>query len=78
MSKGILTLFFQFVESKKLVILRLIGLDIQVAMKGYRLNLSEKVPKSYRNLIEKCWSQSPTKRHSFYESVHSLKTDLDS
>ena len=57
MSKGILTLFFQFVESKKLVILRLIGLDIQVAMKGYRPNISEKVPKSYRNLIEKCWSQ---------------------
>ena len=47
----------------------------EVSMKGYRPNISEKVPKSYRDLIEKCWSQDPTKRPSFDEIVHSLKTD---
>ena len=58
-----------------MVTLRLIGSDIQVSMKGYRPNICEKVPKNYRDMIEKCWSQDSTKRQSFDEIVHSLKTD---
>ena len=44
-------------------------------MKGYRPNICEKVPKNYHDLIKKCQSQDSTKRQSFDEIVHSLKTD---
>lgn len=42
---------------------------------GYRPEFKVKIPDSYRNLIERCWSQDPKKRPSFDEILEELKHD---
>ena len=46
-------------------------------MKGDRPSLDESVPKCYRQLIEKCWSQNPTKRPSFDQIIQELETNKE-
>lgn len=41
----------------------------------YRPKIKEDVPLSYRNLIEKCWSQDESERPTFDDIVFNLKTD---
>lgn len=45
----------------------------EVMKDGYRPPISEDVPNSYRELIERCWSQKPEERPSFDEIVSELK-----
>ena len=47
----------------------------EVGKKGNRPNLNEKIPKCYRLLIEKCWSQNPKERPTFDEIVFELKNN---
>lgn len=45
----------------------------QKVINGYRPTIREDVPDSYRNLIERCWSQDPKERPSFDVIVVNLK-----
>lgn len=42
---------------------------------GYRPPFHKPINQSYRNLIEKCWSQIPENRPSFDETLEQLKID---
>ncbi|KAK8857583.1 hypothetical protein M9Y10_015988 [Tritrichomonas musculus] len=48
---------------------------ISKVSKGIRPDLDQPMPESYKNLIEKCWSQDPSIRPSFDEIVKELKSD---
>ncbi|KAK8887659.1 hypothetical protein M9Y10_038712 [Tritrichomonas musculus] len=48
---------------------------ISKVSKGIRPDLDQPIPESYKNLIEKCWSQDPSNRPSFEEIVKELKSD---
>ena len=48
---------------------------ISKVSKGIRPDLDQPIPESYKNLIEKCWSQDPSIRPSFDEIVKELKSD---
>lgn len=43
--------------------------------KGIKPNLSENVPQCFKNLIIKCWDQSPSNRPSFESIVDELRND---
>ena len=43
--------------------------------KGYRPMIRKNIAKSYKNIIEECWSQDPTKRPSFDEISDRLIND---
>lgn len=40
-----------------------------------RPKLKDDIVKSYRDLIEKCWSQNPNDRPTFSEIINKLKID---
>ena len=42
---------------------------------GYRPNFNKAIPQSYKNLIEKCWSEDPKDRPTFEQIVDKLKND---
>lgn len=48
---------------------------IQKVNEGERPKLPNYVPKHYRNLIERCWSQNPSERPSFESIVDELKNN---
>lgn len=43
--------------------------------KGYRLSINSSVPRAYKELIESCWAQDPSKRPTFDEIVIQLETN---
>lgn len=47
----------------------------QMVANGGRPELPDDVPENYKNLIERCWSQSPSDRPTFDEIVNELKSD---
>lgn len=53
------------------------AIDIKrfIADQNKRPKFNKAIPKSYRHLIEKCWSQNPEERPTFDEIVQNLKTD---
>ena len=55
----------------------LITLIKKICIEGYRPDISIEVPPSYRDLIERCWSQEPSERPTFDEIVEELKTKDD-
>lgn len=48
---------------------------LNMAKEGYRPKFNKKVKKCYRKLVESCWAEDPSKRPTFDEIVHILKTD---
>lgn len=48
---------------------------VQKVSSGFRPSFNFFIPKSYRSLIEKCWSQKPSSRPTFADIVTKLKTD---
>ena len=55
----------------------LITLMKKICIEGYRPDISIEIPPSYRDLIERCWSQEPSERPTFDEIVEELKTKDD-
>ncbi|KAK8845724.1 hypothetical protein M9Y10_020642 [Tritrichomonas musculus] len=43
--------------------------------KGFRPPFNCPIPESYKNLIERCWSQDPEERPTFDQILNDLKTD---
>ena len=43
--------------------------------KGDRPELNSTIPKSYKDLIENCWSQNPEKRPTFDQILDKLEND---
>ena len=44
-------------------------------VEGFRPEIDSHIPKSYKNLIKRCWSQEPEERPTFEEIVNLLKTN---
>ena len=49
----------------------------KVMIEGYRPEISEDIPDSFRNLIERCWSQNDEDRPTFNSIVDELKTNKE-
>lgn len=47
----------------------------EIVNNSFRPKFNDKIPESYKKLIECCWSQSPQKRPTFNEIVNLLKSD---
>lgn len=50
-------------------------LFIEVVVNSHRPKIKKQIPASYKNLIEKCWSQFPNDRPTFEQIVEQLKSD---
>lgn len=44
---------------------------------GYRPKIPPQIPSSYKNLIESCWAEDPSKRPTFEEILKLLKSDKE-
>ena len=49
----------------------------EVVEKNYRPQLTNKIPKIYQDLIEKCWSPDPKDRPTFAEIINELENNTE-